>query len=382
MSLSRWLVIFAGLLGLLAACGGAPDVATPALQGLLHAGRTVEDCPRLGIACTPSASGIAGVSVIPDGTRVAVEYSDGHVDVWDLINHQKLLSTPPQQTLSVWLTGGGKMLVIETSDFSYSHSTVELWTVGHPRMAESFPLAANWVWIDPGLSRMLVVPNLDETCRNLSYRCQGGGIIWYDLRHSRVIYSLPGPAAFTLGSAWQEIPQPPNLTPSDVEFDQATGTFAMASSAQEGFVEWKPGAKPVGTDAKCVEDGALTSDGQLFACISGAADALSLWSVPQRRLVRQILLPDYVTDNQQVEISSVTFADGGRLVAVAEGREHKPYVIRLYRVSDFKLMQTLTLGKAPNQFFGAILWSAGQSLVAKENTSQESGVYYVFSVAS
>jgi hypothetical protein len=227
---------------------------------------------------------------------------------------------------------------------------------------------------------MFMVPNFIETCPTSPSPCHGiPGLLWYDFQHSKLLASAPSPpsAPVTAPNGKLEA-QPPNITPTDVEYNG--GTFAIASSAQDGFVTWKPGNTPVDTDAQCDSDGVLSDNGQLFACISGQADALSVWSVPQRRMIKQMLLPDYVANNQQTAISSVIFADGGTELAVAVGRQGKPDLIRVYNVSNFQLVKTLTLSEAADQFGTITLWSAGRSLIAHEQTGSATSVYYVSSL--
>ena len=74
-------------------------------------------------------------------------------------------------------------------------------------------------------------------------------------------------------------------------------------------------------------------------------------------MIRQILLPDYIANNQQTTIESVIFADGGNELAVAEARQGKPDIIRVYNVSNFQLVQTLTLSKPAGQADAITLWS-------------------------
>lgn len=387
MKCLRWLVFLAAAPCLLAACGSppapsappAPDLVTPALRGLLRAGAT------MGSSSSASATTVTGLSVTPDGKRIALLYGDGHVVVWDVLKHKKLLSTPPQQLPSIWLTGSGNMLVVMPNLLPPKVDTVQLWEVGHPGVVGHFALTSDWVWMNSTLSRILIVANFNETCSNFpSTPCHGvPALIWYDFQHSRLIASAPSPP-----SAPMQMPngkleaQPSNLAPTDVEYEPGNGEFVIASTAQDGFVTWKPGAKPVETDAQCQSEGTLTDNGQLFACISQQADALSLWSVPQRRMIRQTLLPDYVADNQQTTIQSVIFADGGGELAVAEGRQGKPDLIRVYNSSNFQLVQTFTLTKAAGQFDTITLWSAGRSLIAHEQTGPSSSVYYAFSLGT
>jgi hypothetical protein len=377
----RCLVFLTVTLGVLAACGSppppaAPDSITPALRGLLQTANT-----RAGTS-SEAASAITSLSITPDGRRVALLYGDGHVVVWDVLRHKKLLSTPPEQSPQIWLTGGGNMLAIEPSLIPPSRDAVQLWEVAHPGKGTRFSLTTDWVWMDAALSRILIIPNFTQTCPGYPSACHGvPGLIWYDLRHSRLIASAPSPPSAAMPEPNGKLEaQPPNLTPTDIAYEPGTGEFVIASSAQSGFVTWKPGGSPVGTDAHCDTDGAVTTDGQLFACISQQADALALWSVPQRRMIRQMLLPDYVADNQRTSIQSVIFADGGSLLAVAEGRQGEQDLIRVYSVSDFQLVRTFTLARAAGQFDPITLWSAGRSLIAHEQTGTASYVYYVFSV--
>jgi WD40 repeat protein len=378
----RLLLFVAGALCLLAACGGPPaprpDLITPALRGLLQAGTTMEST-----SSGPGASkDITGLSVTPDGRRIALLYGDGHVIVWDVLRHKKLLSTPPQQLPQIWLTGGGNMLAVEPNLIPPSKDSVQLWEIGHEGKGTSFHLTTDWVWMDPTLSHILIVPNFTETCPDFTESvCHGvPGLIWYDMRNSRLMESSPPSSAPLQEPNGKLESQPPNLTPTDIEYND--GTFAIASSAQDGFVVWKPGSKPVETDAQCQGEGALTGNGQLFACTSGQADALSLWSVPQGRMIRQMLLPDYVVNNQQTTIQSVSFADDGSLLAVAEGRQAKPDIIRIYNVSNFQLVRTLTLVRAAGQFDTISLWSAGRSLIVHEQTGSASSVFSVFSLGA
>jgi WD40 repeat protein len=381
MKYIRLLVFLTGTLFVLTACGGpspppAPDLITPALRGLLHAGTT------MGSTSSGSATAITSLSITTDGQRVALLYGDGHVVVWDVLHHKQLLQTPPQESPQIWLTGGGNMLAVEPSTIPVSPDTVQLWKVSQPIGTTHITLATDWVWMDPALSHILIIPNFTETCPASPSTCHGApGLIWYDLQHSRLIASASSPPTPPITAPNGKLEaQPPNLTPTDVEYNDST--FVIASTAQDGFVAWKPGAAPVETDAQCDEDGALSGNGQLFACISGQANALSLWSVPQRRMIRQTLLPDYVADNQQTALSSVIFADGGTELAVAEGRQGKPDLIRVYKVSNFQLTKTLTLAQAAGQFDSITLWSSGRSLIAHEQTGPSTSVYYVFSLST
>jgi hypothetical protein len=384
MKYFRWLVFLAGTLCFLAACGtspapAAPNLVTPALRGLLRAGTTMASAP------SENATAITDLSVTPDGQRIALLYGDGHVVVWDVLKHKKLLSTPPQQFPQIWLTGGGNMLVVEPYLLPPKHDTVELWKVGHPGNVSHFVLTTDWVWMDPALSRILIVPNFTETCPGLApVTCHGvPGLIWYDFQHSRPIASATSPPSAPLQAPNGKLEaQPPNIVPTDIEYEPASEEFVIASTAQFGFVTWKPGTAPVATDAQCQGDGTLTGNGQLFACISGQAGALSLWSVPQRRMIWQILLPDYVADNQQTTIESVIFADGGNELAVAEARQGKPDIIRVYNVNNFQLVQTLTLSKPAGQADAITLWPTDRSLIAREQIGQSSNVYYVFSLGT
>lgn len=378
MKYLRWLVFLAGTLSVLAACGSPspPDLITPALRGLLQAGTT------MGSTSSGSAKAITGLSITSDGRWIALLYGDGHVVVWDVLHHKKLLSTPPQQSPQVWLTGGGSMLAVEPNSIPVSPDTVQLWQVAHPGKATHFTLTTDWVWMDATLSHILIVPNFTETCPASPSACHGvPGLIWYDFQHSRLIASAPSPPTPPMAAPNGKLEaQPPNIAPTAVEYND--GTFVIASSAQNGFMAWKPGITPVETDAQCQGDGVLSGNGQLFACISGQADTLSLWSVPQRRMIREMLLPDYVADNQQTTISSVIFVDRGSELAVAEGRQGKPDLIRVYNASNFQLVQTLTLTKAAGQFDTITLWSAGSSLIAHEQTGPATSVYYVFSLGT
>jgi hypothetical protein len=375
----RRMLLLAGMLGLLAGCGSpaAPDLVTPSLQSLLRAGSAVSTA-QTGPA---AATAVTDLSVTPDGSRIALEYGDGHVVVWDVPQRRRLLSTPPQQTEQIWLTGAGNMLAMQVGSVISGHQELELWEVNQPGKGSHFSVFADWAWVDPTLSHMLVIPNFTETCPGLSSgACHGiPGLIWDDLQHSRLIASSPSPpSAPTTEPNGKQEPQPPNLVPLDTEYDQADGTFAIASSAQNGFVAWKPGSAPVETDAQCQDDEALAGDGQLFACISAPADALTLWNVKQRRMVRQMLLPDFVLNNQQTTIAAVTFADNDSVLAVAVARQSQSDLIRIYRVSDFQLVQTLTLGTSAGQDTQISLWPAGRSLIAEQKTGPTSAVYYAF----
>ena len=382
MKYFRWPIFLAGALSVLAACGGpsppaaAPDPVTPALQALLRAGATVPG------SSSTSAKAITDLSVTPDGRRVALLYGDGHVVVWDVLHHKELLSVPPQQSPQIWLTGGGNMLALMTNVLPISDDTVQLWEVSHPGQGTHFTLTTDWIWMDATLSHLLIIPNFTETCPASSSACHGiPGLLWYDFQHSRLLASAPSPPSASVPAPNGKLEaQPPNMTPTDVEDND--GTFAFASTAQDGFVTWKPGSAPVVTDAQCDSDGALSGNGQLFACLSGQADALSLWSVPQRRMIRQMLLPDYVANNQQTAISSVIFADGDSELAVAVGRQGTSDLIRIYNVSDFQLAKTLTLSKAAGQFDTITLRSASRSLIAHEQTGPATSVFYAFTLGT
>lgn len=387
MKCLRWLIFLAATLGFLAACGGppapsaqsAPDLVTPALRDLLRAGTT------MGGASSSSATTITSLSVTPDGKQIALVYGDGHVVVWDVLKHKKLLSTPAQESPQIWLTADGNMLAVEPTLVPPSRDTVQLWEVSHPGKGTNFHLTTDWVWMDPTLSHILIIPNFTETCSNFpSSPCRGvPGLLWYDFQDSRLIASAASPPSAALQAPNGKMEaQPPNLAPTDIEYEPGSGEFVIASTAQSGFVTWKPGAKPIETDAQCNSDGVLSDDGQLFACLTGQEDALSLWSVPQRRMIRQMLLPDYIADNQQTTIESVIFADSGGELAVAEARQGKPDLIRVYNVSNFQLAQTFTLSEPAGQFDAITLWSAGRSLIAHEQTGASSYVYYVFSLST
>lgn len=377
-----WLVFLAGTLSMPAGCGSSPspDVITPALRSLLQAGTTVTS------TSSRSATAITGLSITPDGQRVALLYGDGNVVVWAVAGHKKLLSTPPLQSPlespQIWLTGGGNMLAVESFSTTPSADNVQLWEVGHPGKGTHFTLATDWVWMDARLSHLLIVPNFTETCQSFSSPCRGvPGLLWYDFQHSRLLASAPSPPSSPVEAPNGKMEaQPPNMTPTEVEYHD--GTFFFASTAQDGFVTWKPGTTPMETDAQCVSEGTLTANGQLFACTSGQTEALSLWNVPKRRMIRQMLLPDYVADNQQTSISSVIFADNDSELAVAEARQGKPDLIRVYNASNFQLTQTLTLTKAASGFGMVTLWSAARSLIAEEQTGATTSVYYVFSLGT
>jgi WD40 repeat protein len=366
-------------LGVLAACGGpspppaTPDPVSTALHALLRAGTTVPS------AMSKSATAITDLSATPDGRRIALLYGDGHAVVWNVLHHKKLLSVPPQPWPQIWLTGGGNMLALVTNVDTGNPETVQLWELSHPGQGTHFTLTTDWIWMDATLSHILVIPNFTETCPGDSSPCHGiPGLLWYDFRHSKLLASAPSPQSAPVpGPNGKSQAQPPNLVPTDVEYNG--GTFAIASSAQDGFVTWKPGSAAVETDAKCDYVGVLSSNGQLFACISGQADALSVWSVPQRQMIRQMLLPDYVANNQQTQISSIAFADGGSEVAVALVRQGKPDLIRVYNVSNFQLVRTFTLSRTGGQSYSIMLWSVGRLLIARETRSAAS-VYYVFSL--
>lgn len=371
-------VFLAVALGVLAACGGpsppaTPDPVTTALHALLHAGTTVPS------ATSKSATAITDLSATPDGRRIALLYGDGHVVVWDVLHHKELLSVPPQPWPQIWLTGGGNLLALVTNVDTGNPETVQLWELSHPGQGTHFTLTTDWIWMDATLSHILVIPNFTETCPGDFSPCHGiPGLLWYDFRSSKLLASAPSPQSAPVpGPNGKSEAQPPNLTPTDVDYNG--GTFAIASSAQDGFVTWKPGSAPVETDAKCDFDGVLSSNGQLFACISGQADALTVWSVPQRQMIRQMLLPDYVANNQQTQISSTTFADGGNEVAVALVRQGRPDLIRVYNVSNFQLVRTFTLSGTGAQSYSIMLWSVGRSLIARETRSATSA-YYVFSL--
>jgi WD40 repeat protein len=379
-------LFLAGALSALAACGGptrppaAPDPATTALNALLRAGTVMPGVP------SKSPAVITSLSVTPDGRRIALLYGDGHVVVWDVLHHEELLTVPPQRSPleppQVWLTGDGNMLALATNVVPVSDDTVQLWAVGHPGQDNHFTLSTDWIWMDAALSRILIIPNFTETCPTGESPCHGiPGLLWYDFRHSRLLASAPSPPSAPAAAPNGKLDaQPPNLVPTDVEFDG--GTFAIASTAQDGFVTWKPGNAPAATNAQCETEGALSGNGQLFACISVQAGALALWNVPQRRMIRQMLLPDYIANNQQTAIQSVIFADDGSELAVAIGRQGRPDIVRIYNVSNFQLARTLTLSKAANQFDTVTLWSAGRSLIAHEQTGTATGIYYAFSLGA
>ena len=124
----------------------------------------------------------------------------------------------------------------------------------------------------------------------------------YNVRNGRVLFTAQAPP---VPPVHHPPPggEPPGIAASDIEFNQTSGAFVIASDSQEGFITWKPGTQPVATRAQCDGEGTVTNDGRLFACISGLADTLSLWNVSQRRMIRQILLPDYVTNPQQTSIA-------------------------------------------------------------------------------
>jgi WD40 repeat protein len=392
----RRVLLLCWALSLLVACGASstPGQVTSELQSLLHAGATVKSCPSHSAGCTPPASVVADLSASADGTRVAVQYVDGHIVVWDLSSNKQLLRVPRQQTSHMWLTGGGRVLVLDATNPSSTHDIVELWAVDHRgkenRPQNGFLLATDWVWMDGTLSHILIVPNFSETCPGFpSSPCRGvPNLILYNYKRHESVSTLAPSVPPITSPTGKSNPQPVNVAPADLEFNQATGTFVIASSAQSGFITWKPGTQPVATGAQCDQDGVLTSDGRLFACISGAADALSTWDVSQRRMLRQTLLPDFASNSQSTTIDSVVFADGGRLLAVAEGRKPPaPYIIRIYRVKDLRLIRTLTLKTSANQFYPVRLWAVGQSLVVMQehfeskDQAHSSRTIFVFSLS-
>jgi hypothetical protein len=374
----------------LAACGtsSSPDPAAPVLRSLLHSGATIISCNSPAPRCTPPASVMEDLSAPADGERLAVQYQDGHVAVWDVADHAQLLRTPPEPTSHIWLTAGGTVLALDVTSSHSDHDVVVLWAVAHYREKKpesSYLLTTDWVWMNQRGSRILIAPNFNETCpRFPEENCNGvPDLIYYDLAHRRAISTTRAPSVPPAnGTA-----QPPSIATSDIQFDQAGGIFAIASSAQEGFITWRPGSRPIATRAQCDEDGTLTSDGRLFACIRGAADTLSLWNVSQRRMIRQILLPDFASDPQGTDISSVAFADGGRMLAVGEGRKApKPYVVRVYRVSNFQLIRSFTLRRLADPSAPVRLWAVHQSLVVEQSLYEpadeayRSSTIFVFSL--
>jgi WD40 repeat protein len=313
---------------------------------------------------------IADLAAADGGQRLAVEYLDGHVVVWDLRRHSQLLSVPPGPTQHIWLTGDGRTLARDMGSIGSATNLLQIWPVG-PRPAAQrpeaeFQVTTDWVWQEPQAPRMLIIPNFNAVEPLWPKSTHGGvpAIVLYDTLHHRIIASSSAPP----GAPVNGFPQPPVIATDGVSYNRTTGTFVISSEAQMGFISWKPGSRPVPTRAHCTSGGTLSSDGRLFACVSGSpTPALSVWNVSQRRLASQWRPGGMATTNPY----SVTFADGDRILAVAEGRyPPEPYVVQLYQVSDHRLLRTLQLGTAPNQYHAGQLWSVGQSLVAEQDPAK------------
>ena len=367
----RLLISAAGTLALIAACGNSvpPDRVTPELRSLLQAERTIVSCapgssgtppPSPGASCVPRQSVIASLAPSDDGQRLAVLYLDGHVAVWDLGHHSLLLRLPPAPTQQIWLTGGGRILAREVGALGSAGNLLQIWPVGRRPAAQrpeaEFRGTADWVWEDPQARRMLILPQPP-------LRAGRGApqLVFYDFLHKRVIATAETPNVTMNGFSQGRI-----IAADGVSFNKATGTFVISSEAHSGFITWKPGSPPVATNAHCNgnSEGTLSNDGRLFACFTGwPTQTLSVWNVIQRRLVTQWRPSGIASVNPYW----VTFADGGRMLAVAEGRHPpEPYVIRIYQVSDHRLLRSLQLRSAPNEFYIGPLWVVGRSLVAEQ----------------
>lgn len=374
----RLLISAAGALALLAACSNSvppnritPDRITPELRSLLRAGPTTVSCapgsrgtpqPSPRTDCVPRQSMIVDLSAADDGQRLAVQYLDGHVVVWDLRRHSQLLSVPPGPTQEMWLTGGGSILALDVGSLGYANNLLQIWPVGRRpavhRPEAEFRVTTDWVWQDPQAPRLLILPN------NLAFASGVPAIILYDVLHHRTIAAAEAPP----GAPVNGFAQPSVIAADGVSFNRTTGTFAISSEQQRGFISWKPGTQPVATQANCNFGGALTNDGRLFACVSGwPTQTLAVWNVSQRRVVSQWQPSDMASTNPYF----VTFVDGGRMLAVAEGRHPPaPYVIQIYQVSNHRLLRTLSLGTAPNEFGGGRLWVVGPSLVVEQDPGE------------
>jgi hypothetical protein len=385
------LAAFAAALVLFAGCSASPGKpATPSrkpgaqatatlspadlggLRRFLRAGQTTAHCvgpvrqSPPGSICLPSRDIVTDLEATDNGQRLAVLYLDGHIAVWDLRHDALLLSLPPAPTQAMWLTGGGSVLAREVGSLGSGTNLVQIWPVGRRPMARrpeaEFRLSTDFLWQNPQASRMLILPNFNAI-QPPSNRRGVPPIILYDPLRRRTIATAGAPK-----SAVNGFPQPPVIAADTATFDKTTGTFVITSEEQMGFITWKPGSQPIATKSNCEAAGTLTSDGRLFACPAAApAQAVAIWNVPQRQEVA-LLQPG---NTAAIQVSSVAFLDGDRMIAVAVARQPPaPYVIQLYRLSDHQLVRSFLLQPAPTQYYPASLWVVGSTLVAEQDTGK------------
>jgi hypothetical protein len=374
----RLLVSAAGILVALAACGTShiPDRVTPELRSILRAGLAIRSCavnssniPRSyrRTRCVPRQSMIVDISAADNGQRLAIQYLDGHVVVWNLLRHSQLLRTPPAPTQDIWLTDSGSVLALDLEPSLIKSDFLQLWRV-EPRATQGpvdqFSFNTDWVWADHAGRQMLILPNWTATEPGNSESSLGRprSIMLYDLLHHRSTATADAPPVPpAMGT-----PQPRAIGAVGASFDRITGTFVISSGSQAGFITWKPGSRPIPTRANCVNRGILTNDGRVFACVRFPTRVLSVWDVRQRRIVSQWRPSDMASAYPW----SIAFV-GDRLLAVAESRHPPaPYIVRIYQISNHRLLRTLALRAAPTRFFPVQIWVVGQSLVAEQDLSK------------
>jgi hypothetical protein len=354
----------------LAGCGGsgASQETREAqfLRSLLPAGAFLDNCTSELRACVAPAHEITGLSASASAQTVALEYGDGHVEVWSAKPRRRLLSTTAIDTstgtLEATMSPDGSYLAITDKGLSGSRSTI--WVLPPIVTAPiSVPVSSSDISsVGFGPEAFVMTATAPSGERDLVYAATPTA------RPSRVITqtaAYPPPVQNSLGS--------PIYDPGARQFVFGASLSAPKPTdkyyTDNGFTTWRPGEPAVATDPGDCLTTAFSEDGSTFACESFPATStpfpvLKLWDVRARRQLTQ-WMPESPLERKPPQYLSLAFIHDGRELAALESGTHgnaNAERVVVFRLSDHKIVRTYTL---PAAGF-AQLFSVGDVLLVKE----------------
>lgn len=339
-------------------------------------------CPTLS-SNTPSTTpppstpaGCASDSTIPlyvwssaTGGRVAVQYQDGHVGVWDRARNRWLISNIKADfgEHAVWLSADGSEFAADVQGqstgpdmhaFNFTVWQLDDQPVGVVRPLLRLDVAATSALLDTEHGQVAIAYRVDDFTEDFAVLDATTG----DTSASFVAPLTPAED----GSSEHE------LSADAVAVDQTTSAYEIASEGQSGYITWTPGGRPHSVDLSCFSPGAFSADGHYFACQSTSARLITLWDVRRDRLVRR-WPGSHVYTTTRVNGVGPVFLQNGQYLGVSTITAGQGRWIDVYRVSDQKAVSSHLVHSSDPDYDESPIWPYGNSIITTEQLSGSGG---------